>query len=59
MSAATENLLLQIVDLEGRINDARSRGENTFQLEEVLLSLKTQFATLNEALNKPQGVLKG
>ena len=59
MSAATDNLLLQIVDLESRINDARSRGENTFQLEEALLSLKSQFATLNEALNKPQGVLKG
>lgn len=59
MSATTESLLLQIIDLENRINETRSRGENTSQLEETLLMLKSQFATLNEALNKPQGVLKG
>lgn len=59
MSATTESLLLQIIDLESRINETRSRGENTSQLEETLLVLKSQFATLNEALNKPQGLLKG
>lgn len=59
MSAAIESLLLQIIDLESRINEARSRGENTSHLEETLLVLKSQFATLNEALNKSQGLLKG
>ena len=59
MSAATESLLLQIVELEQRINESRSKGEDVFILEERLLSLKNQFMTLNEALGKPQGLLKG
>jgi len=59
MSAATENLLLKIFEVENQINEAKSRGENVSSLEKALLTLKTQFATLNEALNKPQGLLKG
>jgi hypothetical protein len=59
MSATTERLLLQILELEERINESLSKGEDVSQLEETLLSLKNRFASLNEALIKPQGILKG
>jgi hypothetical protein len=59
MSATTETLLLQIIELENRILESRSRGEDCTQLEETLSFLKGRFATLNEALGKTQGVLKG
>ena len=59
MSATTETILLQIIELENRILESRSRGEDCTQLEETLSSLKGRFATLNEALGKTQGVLKG
>ena len=59
MSATTETILLQIVELENRILETRSRGEDCTQLEETLLILRSRFATLNEALGKTQGVLKG
>jgi hypothetical protein len=59
MSATTETILLQIIELENRILESRSRGEDCTQLEETLSSLKGRFVTLNEALGKTQGVLKG
>jgi hypothetical protein len=59
MSATTERLLLQILELEERINESLSKGEDVSQLEETLLSLKNRFASLNEALIKSQGILKG
>jgi hypothetical protein len=59
MSATSETLLLQIIELENRLLESRSNGEDCTQLEETLSSLKCRFATLNEALGKAQGILKG
>ena len=59
MSATSETLLLQIVELENRLLELRSQGEDTSQLEETLSLLKNKFIIMNEALGKPQGVLKG
>ena len=59
MSATSETLLLQIVELENRLLELRSRGEDSSQLEETLSLLKNKFIIMNEALGKPQGVLKG
>jgi hypothetical protein len=59
MSATSETLLLQIVELENRLLESRSRGEDSSQLEETLSLLKGRFTMMNEALGKPQGILKG
>ena len=59
MSATTESLLIQIIELENRINEARSRGEDCLQLEETLSNLRSRFATMSEALVRTQGILKG
>lgn len=59
MSATSETLLLQIVELENRLLELRSQGEDSSQLEETLSLLKNKFIIMNEALGKPQGVLKG
>ena len=59
MSATSETLLLQIVELENRLLELRSQGEDSSQLEETLSLLKGRFITMNEALGKPQGILKG
>ena len=59
MSATSETLLLQIIELENRLLESRSNGEDCTQLEETLSSLKSRFATLNEALGKTQDILKG
>lgn len=59
MSATSETLLLQIVELENRLLELRSQGEDSSQLEETLSLLKNKFIIMNEALGKPQGILKG
>jgi len=59
MSATSETLLLQIIELENRLLESRARGEDSSQLEETLSLLKGRFATMNEALGKTQGILKG
>ena len=59
MSATTENLLLQIIELEQKILEVKSRGQNSFELEETLTALKGKFAMMNEALSMCQGILKG
>jgi hypothetical protein len=59
MSATSETLLLQIVELENRLLELRGQGEDSSQLEETLSLLKNKFIIMNEALGKPQGVLKG
>jgi hypothetical protein len=59
MSATSETLLLQIVELENRLLESHARGEDCSQLEETLLLLKGKFITMNEALGKTQGILKG
>jgi len=59
MSASSEILLVQIIELEKKILESKSRGENSVELEETLSSLKGRFTSMNEALNKSQGLLKG
>lgn len=59
MSASTENLLLQIIELEQKILESKARGKNSIELEETLSLLKGRFTTMNEALGKSQGILKG
>jgi len=59
MSAATEELLTQIIDLEESIKQRRSSGEDTFHLEEQLVFLRERFITLNESLKKNSSLLKG
>jgi len=59
MSATIENLLLQIVELEQKILESKARGENSIEMEETLALLKSRFTSMNEALSRSQGVLKG
>jgi len=59
MSATTENLLLKIVELEQKILESKARGENSIEMEETLALLKSRFTSMNEALSRSQGVLKG
>lgn len=59
MSATTETLLLQILELENKIIECKHRGIDTFYLETSLQSLKEKFSILNEALNNSNEVLKG
>ena len=59
MSATSEALLLEIIELERKVIEIKSRGEDSTHLEESLMNLRTKFATLNEALGKRQDVLKG
>lgn len=59
MSASSETLLFQIIELEKKILESKSRGENSIELEETLSLLKGRFTIMNEALGKSQGILKG
>lgn len=59
MSAATEELLQQILDLENKIQEARTVGKNTQILQEKLILLKEQFDSMNENLNRSEKILKG
>lgn len=59
MSASSEKLLLQILELEQKLLEAKSKGENFVEIEETLESLKYKFTIMNEALNERQGILKG
>lgn len=59
MSAATEELLQQILDIETKIQEARIIGKNTQVLQEKLVALKEQFDSMNENLNRSEKILKG
>lgn len=59
MSATSEALLLQILDLESKIAHARLNGEDSSQLELALEGIKVKFSSLNEALEKSKEILKG
>jgi len=59
MSATTESLLLQIISLEEKLSELKSKGEDCTQIEESLFELKNRFTSLNETLNKNQSILKG
>lgn len=59
MSASTEELLQQIVELENRIHDSANSKEDFSLLHENLLLLKEQFRLLSENLNDSNKILKG
>lgn len=59
MPATTEDLLLQILELEETIKTNIKLRKDTSILQERLIVLKEQFELLNETLNKPSKVLKG
>ena len=59
MSAATEELLLQIMQLESQIKEFQLQGKDASSLQEQLLFLRERFDSLNENLQKGDRVLKG
>lgn len=59
MSAATEELLQQIFELEALIQEKKSLGKDTKSLQDRLAVLKEQFDFMNENLNRSEKILKG
>jgi len=59
MSASTEKILLQLIELEQKIYETKLTGRDTTFLEEQALVLRKEFETLNEVLTNPKTVLKG
>jgi hypothetical protein len=59
MSASSEALLFQIIELEKMILEYKSQDKNSIELEETLSLLKDKFTLMNEALNKSKGLLNG
>jgi|GEM_PF-3865781 len=59
MSATTENLLLQIFELQATIQEKSSKGQDTSDLKEKLFVLQEKLDSLNENLNSAKSVLKG
>jgi seryl-tRNA synthetase len=59
MSAATEEILLQINDLELQIQLESSRGRDVRSLMRQLENLKEQLQLMNETLKKSDKILKG
>jgi len=59
MSAAKEELLEQILNLEETIKIINSNGGNTHSLEDQLFQLKEKFQLMNEALKEGKKILKG
>lgn len=59
MSASSERILLQIIELESKIQEEKSRGKDTILLEEQVSSLRKELTSLTEVLASPNYVLKG
>jgi hypothetical protein len=59
MSASSERILLQIIELESKIQEDRVLGKDTTVLEEQVAFLKKDLSSLNEVLTSPNFVLKG
>jgi len=59
MSAATEDLLSQIISIESLIKEKSQQGQDVSQLKEQLIVLREQFNLLSENLGGNQKVLKG
>lgn len=59
MSATTQDLLEQILQLEEKINFNRINGYSVVSLEEQLFQLKEKFQIMNENLRNTSNVLKG
>jgi hypothetical protein len=59
MSAATEDLLAQITQLEALILENKRDRKDTLAQEEQLLGLKARLSYMNEELKKNDRILKG
>lgn len=59
MSATSERIILQIIELENKIQEDRSFGKDVSMLEEQVSLLKKELSNLNEVLSSPNFVLKG
>lgn len=59
MSASSERILLQIIELETKIQEEKSQGKDTLLLEEQVTSLRKELNNLTEVLTSPNYVLKG
>lgn len=59
MSATSEKILLQLIELEQKIHETRQNGKDPTFLEEQALVLRKELETLNETLVNPKTVLKG
>lgn len=59
MSATTEELLFQIVNLEMTIEEYCSQGRDVSSLQEQLTILREKFHSLNETLKTNSNLLKG
>lgn len=59
MSASTEELLQQILELEETIKLGQKQGRDVTSHKERLFVLKEQFQLMNETLGKSDKVLKG
>ena len=59
MSASSERILLQIIELESKIQEEKNLGKDTAVLEEQVAFLKKDLSNLNEVLTTPNFVLKG
>lgn len=59
MSASTEKILMQLIELEQRIQETKLSGKDATELEEQAMFLRKELETLNEILTNPKTVLKG
>ena len=59
MSAASEEILLQILQLESLLTESKTSGKNTSAIEQQLTELREKFLTMNENLKNNGSVLKG
>lgn len=59
MSASSERIFLQIIELETRIQEEKFQGKDTLLLEEQVSSLRKELSNLTEVLTSPSYVLKG
>ena len=59
MPATRDILLTKIAELELQIEERLRRGEDTKELQERLLEMKSTFVLKNEALSKKVNILKG
>lgn len=59
MSASTEELLQQILELEEQIRASSKTGGDTSNLQDKLTVLKEQFQLMNETLGRSDKILRG
>lgn len=59
MSASTEELLQQILELEEQIRANSRTGGDTSNLQDKLTVLKEQFQLMNETLGRSDKILRG